>query len=123
MSQPLQIHKNSDPELFPEELLRRYRVRAGLSQEELAGLIGLSSSRMIQSWEGGFALPKAARLRNLVEIFYTHGAFTHSHELAEVRALWVSVKNFFESNSEKLQSYPHFDPSWFEKDVLKTTPE
>src|SRR4051794_26469120 len=101
MSQPLQFRKTSEPELFPEELLRRYRVRAGLSQEELATLVGLTSSRMIQSWEGGFALPKAARLRNLIEIFYKNGAFVHRQELEEVRVLWLNIKNFYEANSEK----------------------
>jgi transcriptional regulator with XRE-family HTH domain len=119
MVQPLQFRKEPDPELFPEELLRRYRIRAGLPQEELANLIGLTSSRMIQSWEGGFALPKPARLSTLIEIFYKQAAFGSDQALEEARSLWTTIKNFYESNSEKLLTYPHFDVSWFEKEVLK----
>lgn len=119
MNQPLQFYKDLEPDLFPEEILRRCRIRAGLSQEELANLVGLTSSRMIQSWEGGFALPKPARLRILIEVFYKQRAFGSGQELEEARRLWLNIKNFYESNSEKLLSYPHFDPNWFEKDVLK----
>src|SRR3978361_1939173 len=118
MNKPLQFHRNSETEIYPEELLRRYRSRAGLSQEELAGLMGLASARVIQSWEGGFTLPKAARLKKLIEIFYKQKAFLAGQELAEAQRFWSSVKKFYEVHSEKLISYPHFNSAWFSEKVL-----
>lgn len=118
MSKPLQFYQDSETEIYPEELLRRYRSRAGLSQERLAGLMGLASGRVIQSWEGGFTLPKPARLKKLIEIFYKQKAFLAGQELVEAQRLWLSVKKFYEAHSEKLLSYPYFDTAWFSEKVL-----
>jgi transcriptional regulator with XRE-family HTH domain len=33
------------------------RTRSGLTQAQLAGLLGLKSARMVRNWEGEFNLP------------------------------------------------------------------
>lgn len=42
-----------------------YRQRSGLTQVQLAGLLGLKGERMVQLWEGGYYLPKATLFRLL----------------------------------------------------------
>jgi predicted ATPase/transcriptional regulator with XRE-family HTH domain len=101
--------------LFPNELFQMYRRRLGITQKELAGLLGLNSSRMIRGWEAGDSLPKADRLCKLLEVCLRRGAFTQGQELTEAQQLWNCVKDFFDNNRvDRVTSYPVFDHKWFE---------
>jgi DNA-binding transcriptional regulator YiaG len=51
-------------------LILTLRGRAGLSQRELAALLGVSE-RAIQAWEAGLSYPSAASLQRLIAL---HGA-------------------------------------------------
>lgn len=50
--------------------LRQYRNQMGLTQQELADLVGVSF-RTIQSWERDETYPNASHLFRLCEIFGT----------------------------------------------------
>jgi predicted ATPase/transcriptional regulator with XRE-family HTH domain len=91
-----------------------YRQRAGFTQVELAELLDLKSSKMLQLWENGYRLPAASRLKKLVEVYYRRGVFTALREGQEVHELWASVKDAFDARAESYQTYPIFDKLWFE---------
>jgi transcriptional regulator with XRE-family HTH domain len=96
-AQHSQLHEGRS-NFFPNELFQMYRRRLGITQKELAGLLGLNSSRMIRGWEAGDSLPKAERLCKLLEVCLSRGAFTQGQELTEAQQLWNCVKDFFDNN-------------------------
>jgi predicted ATPase/transcriptional regulator with XRE-family HTH domain/Flp pilus assembly protein TadD len=102
----------------PGELLQMYRSRAKLTQAELATLLGLKSFRMLQYWEGGYSLPKAEKLKKLIELFVERGVFMAGKELDEARQLWLNVKNASDAKLDSFSPYPIFDEHWLEN-VLK----
>jgi transcriptional regulator with XRE-family HTH domain len=113
-AQHSQLHEGRS-NFFPNELFQMYRRRLGITQKELAGLLGLNSSRMIRGWEAGDSLPKAERLCKLLEVCLSRGAFTQGQELTEAQQLWNCVKDFFDNNRvDRITSYPVFDYKWFE---------
>lgn len=99
---------------LPQELLVMYRQRSGLTQVQLAERLDLKSERMVQNWEGGYGLPKPARLRKIIELYLELGIFIKGHETEEARQLWESVKNLFDTNSPNFEIYQIFDRLWFE---------
>jgi predicted ATPase/transcriptional regulator with XRE-family HTH domain len=99
----------------PHELLVMLRQRSGLSKAELAGVLGFASERMLQKWEGGYSLPTAERLRQLIEIYHARNVFVDGKELEEVRQLWLTVQNYSDATHPSYEGYPVFDAGWFEK--------
>jgi predicted ATPase/transcriptional regulator with XRE-family HTH domain len=110
------VAKQNKP--LPHELLVLYRKRSGLTQNQLAALIGLKSDRMILKWESGYTLPAAARLQNLIQVYLRAGVFINGREQEEARELWLTVKDMFDQNSSNFESYPIFDERWFEQLIL-----
>ena len=49
------------------------RQRAGLTQRELAALLGVSA-RSVQAWEAGLSYPGAERLKQLIAFYLGRGA-------------------------------------------------
>jgi WD40 repeat protein/DNA-binding XRE family transcriptional regulator len=82
------------------------RKRAGLTQRELAGLLGVSV-RAIHAWEGGLSYPGTARLRQLIIIYLGRGAFSAGREEEEAAALWTSVR------ATGARRAGPFDSNWF----------
>jgi transcriptional regulator with XRE-family HTH domain len=87
-------------------LLLRHRGRTGLTQRELAALIG-AGVRSVQDWEAGVAFPPAERLQALIRLFLTRGGFSPGHETVEVRALWAAVER------DAARMHTPFDERWF----------
>src|SRR4051794_35682845 len=114
--------KNSEKKTSPNktrnkpqfaDLLRFYRHRTGLTQAQVADLLGLKSDRMVRNWEVGLNLPNANRLEELIRLFLTHRAFTENQEIKEAAELWEAAKVLFEAISEKFKTYPLWDERWF----------
>lgn len=99
---------------LPQELLLMFRQRSGLTQVQLAARLGLKSERMVQNWEGGYGLPKPARLRGIIELYLGLSVFIKGQEEHEARQLWESVKNLFDTNSLNFEMYQIFDQGWFQ---------
>lgn len=78
----------------------RYRV-TGLTQEKLAGLVGVSSVTT-RNWENGTYKPSFSHLQKLVEAYLQAGAFSVGREQAEAKALWA-----------KADLHAAFDERWF----------
>jgi predicted ATPase/transcriptional regulator with XRE-family HTH domain len=97
------------------ELLYMFRSRSGLTQSELATLIGLKSFRMIQYWEGGYSLPKAEKLRRMIEVFCQENGFLNGSELEEARLLWETIKSAAEARPDSYSLYPVFDKVWLDQ--------
>lgn len=114
------------------KLLQLYRLRAGITQSNLARQVSLKSERMVRNWEGGFSLPSAGRLKEIIAFYLGLGVFTAGREYEEVQALWLAVKlqsdNSFTAGQVGLtakqaspqavqpanNSYPLFDKEWFQ---------
>jgi transcriptional regulator with XRE-family HTH domain len=99
----------------PHELLLMLRQRSGLSKIELAKLLGFNSARMLQKWEGGYNLPPAERLRQLIEVYHARNVFVAGNELEEIRLLWATIQNYYDATHPSYEGYPVFDAGWFEK--------
>ncbi len=82
------------------------RERAGLTQRELAALLGVSG-RAIQTWEAGLSYPGGERLTWLITLYVERGAFPAGQEEDEAAALWEAVR------SRAPRRIVPFDRSWF----------
>ncbi len=89
-------------------ILAMLRVRARISQAELARLIGVSL-KTIQNWENGTSTPSAPRLKKLIEVYVQRRIFLSGKEQEEAARLW-----------EKAAVNAAFDTAWFEE--IKRTP-
>ena len=49
--------------------IKKYREAAGMTQEELAARVGVSSSGIVSMWEAGYRTPRVATLKLLSVIF------------------------------------------------------
>src|SRR5260370_25594746 len=67
------------------------RKRAGLTQRELADLLGVSV-RAIGAWEAGLAYPGTERLKQLIVLYLERGGFAAGREEEQAAALWSSVR-------------------------------
>lgn len=50
-------------------LLKKKRIEAGLTQSDVAQMLGYTSSQFISNWERGLAKPPAFVLKNLAKIY------------------------------------------------------
>lgn len=67
------------------------RKRAGLTQREVADLLGVSA-RAIGAWEAGLSYPGSERVKQLMVIYVERGVFAAGREAEEASALWASVR-------------------------------
>jgi transcriptional regulator with XRE-family HTH domain len=63
------------------------RTRIGLTQIELAGLLGISR-RAVSDWEAGKSYPKLVHLKQFVALAFEHRAFPAQSEADELRTFW-----------------------------------
>ena len=49
--------------------IKKYREKAGLTQKEIAGLIGVERPA-IAKWENGYSLPRARKLPQLAKLLH-----------------------------------------------------
>jgi len=68
-------------------LVLTLRKQAGLTQVELATLVGVTE-KAVRNWEAGTAFPPENRLKKLIGIYLGLGAFTPGQERAEAKTLW-----------------------------------
>jgi WD40 repeat protein/transcriptional regulator with XRE-family HTH domain len=87
-------------------LLLRYRLRARLTQRELAIRAGVNM-RTVQGWETGVMYPAAERLQTLLASLLEAGGFNSGHELEEAQELWAAVEH------EAPRAHPAFERDWF----------
>jgi WD40 repeat protein/transcriptional regulator with XRE-family HTH domain len=122
---------NPQAKISPGELLKRLRIRTGLTQAELGLLIPISE-KMIRNWETDTNLPKAQNLKKLIEICLQLKVFIAGAEQEEALHLWNSVKAVFDATTRTYNEYPAFDQGWFEnltrltsisQDPKESTPE
>src|SRR3954447_21595462 len=95
-------------------LLLALRGRAGLSQRELAALVGVSE-RAIRAWEAGDSYPAAERLQALIALYLQRGGFTPGQERTEAVALWDAARD----EAPRLRA--PLDPAWFAR-LLASAP-
>jgi transcriptional regulator with XRE-family HTH domain len=67
------------------------RQRAGLTQGELAALIGVGV-RSVQAWEAALSYPVAERLQQLIALYLERGGFPAGREEEEATALWEAAR-------------------------------
>jgi predicted ATPase/transcriptional regulator with XRE-family HTH domain/Tfp pilus assembly protein PilF len=108
-----QSHPQRENRASPGELLKMLRNRAGLTQAQLAGFLGLKSPRMIRNWEGEFNLPTPDRLQTLLKLYLARRVLLAGQEREEARRLWQTVKDWFETHNFNAETYPIFDEGWF----------
>lgn len=80
-----------DPHFDPEAL-RRARTDKGLTQHELARLIGIAGGERVSRWELGTTVPRPEALRRIAEVLETDTAelllpINHDPDLARLRVL------------------------------------
>jgi WD40 repeat protein/transcriptional regulator with XRE-family HTH domain len=92
------------------------RMRAGLSQQEVAARLGVSE-RAVRAWEAGASYPDPTNLQGLLASYLQQGAFPTGQEEAEARALWEQVRQH--SVRFKLP----FDQAWFASLLATRTPD
>jgi predicted ATPase/transcriptional regulator with XRE-family HTH domain len=107
------LHSHRNNRASPGELLKMLRTRSGLTQAQLADLLGLKSARMVRNWEGEFNLPTPDRLRGLIKLYLERKVFLTGQEIEEVRQVWQIVKEWFETHNFNDETYPIFDEGWF----------
>src|SRR6266567_609859 len=67
------------------------RTRLGLTQTELADMLGVRR-RAVIDWEGGLTYPKADHLKQFVFLAIERQAWPFGREAEEVRALWQAAR-------------------------------
>ncbi len=67
------------------------RTRLGLTQTELADMLGVRR-RAVIDWEGGLTYPKADHLKQFVVLAIERQAWPFGREAEEVRALWQAAR-------------------------------
>ncbi|MBN9393016.1 MAG: NACHT domain-containing protein [Chloroflexi bacterium] len=68
-------------------LIQNLRLKAALTQTELAVLIGVSKKAVL-NWEAGISYPHTRHLRTLLEVFVEKGSFTPNQEQSEAEHFW-----------------------------------
>ncbi len=114
MENIITFRSNKNRPVKVNELLRLYRTRSNLTQNELAQRLTLQSDRMVRKWENGQSLPEPIRLKKLIEVFLRERVFTAGQELEEAQNFWAAVKAVFEFQSSNFETYNIFDSGWFE---------
>jgi transcriptional regulator with XRE-family HTH domain len=62
--------KNTKHKRIPNSL-RKYRKARGLTQKEIARVLGLKNTSTISRWESGFCLPKLITVMKLAVLYRT----------------------------------------------------
>jgi predicted ATPase/DNA-binding XRE family transcriptional regulator len=91
---------------FADQVLA-LRKRAGLTQHDLAGMLGVSC-QSIHAWEAGISYPGTERLKQIISLYLDQGAFVAGREEQEATALWATVRK-----KASRRTLP-FDRTWFE---------
>src|SRR5205807_297849 len=73
------------------QVMLTLRTRLGLTQTELAEILGVTR-RAVIDWEGGLTYPKADHLKQFVVLAFERQAWPFGHEAEEVRALWQAAR-------------------------------
>src|SRR5947209_7520983 len=73
------------------QVMLTLRTRLGLTQTELAEILGVSR-RVVIDWEGGLTYPKADHLKQFVVLAFERQAWPFGREAEEVRALWQAAR-------------------------------
>ena len=81
--------------------IREHRIRAGLSQDALAELVGVSR-QAVTKWESGASSPTAANLFKLAEIFGTTADLLIDKEKAETEENKISDGEKDEKDGRKM---------------------
>jgi transcriptional regulator with XRE-family HTH domain len=70
------VHKSTPKKLDPDqrlkalgELLREARVASGLSQNDVAKVLGLATPQLISNWENGRSSPPMKHIEKLTRIY------------------------------------------------------
>jgi WD40 repeat protein/transcriptional regulator with XRE-family HTH domain len=87
------------------------RTTMGLTQRDLADLLGISR-RAMGDWEAGSSYPKAEHLKRLIALGVQHQAFPAGREAEEIRAFWQAARQKLLLDEEWLaallsQQLPH----------------
>ncbi len=97
--------RSGEPSRLRDKLLL-LNARTGLSQQGLAGLVGVSTAAL-RNWEAGQSKPTSQNLKRLIEIYVECRAFTEGEEQTEAVDLW-------EAAQERGLKVP-FDEQWFQE--------
>jgi transcriptional regulator with XRE-family HTH domain len=97
--------RSGEPSRLRDKLLL-LNARTGLSQQGLAGLVGVSTAAL-RNWEAGQSKPTSQNLKRLIEIYVDCRAFTEGEEQTEAADLW-------EAAQERGLKVP-FDEQWFQE--------
>jgi transcriptional regulator with XRE-family HTH domain len=97
--------RSGEPSRLRDKLLL-FNNRTGLSQQRLAGLVGVSAAAL-RNWEAGQSKPTAQNLKRLIELYVANRAFAEGQEQAEAIDLW-------EAAQERGLKVP-FDEQWFQE--------
>jgi transcriptional regulator with XRE-family HTH domain len=62
---------NKRKEIIPNNL-KEYRLKAGLTQKQVAELVGVNNQERICHWEAGRNVPSALNLMKLCDIYKTN---------------------------------------------------
>lgn len=103
-----------DKDVHFSDLLKMYRRRLKFSQNKLASLLGFTTARTIQNWEGNI-LPGPDNLAKIIELFIEQHGFIAGKELEEASQLWAVVKNDFDNRFYEGKSYQLLDKAWLER--------
>jgi transcriptional regulator with XRE-family HTH domain len=84
------------------DYLKRARTGAGLSQKEVASILGYKSSQFVSNWERGLSSPPVPTLRRLCSLYKTseEEMFRIVRDIA-VRQLESELHREFYSKNEK----------------------
>jgi len=96
---------SGEPSRLRDKLLL-LNARTGLSQQGLAGLVGVSTAAL-RNWEAGQSKPTSQNLKRLIEIYVEYRAFAQGEEQMEAADLW-------EAAQERGLKVP-FDEQWFQE--------
>jgi transcriptional regulator with XRE-family HTH domain len=88
------------------EYLKKARTNAGLSQKEVAAILGYKSSQFVSNWERGLSSPPVTTLRRLCSLYRTseNEMFEMIRTIA-VRQLEQDLRReFFSSSTSSVSS-------------------
>jgi WD40 repeat protein/transcriptional regulator with XRE-family HTH domain len=84
-------HPDQDRDYAFADRALALRERAGLTQQQLAALLG-ASRRSIQDWEAGLRYPGAERLKELLAFYLGRGMLLAGQEEREAAELWEAAR-------------------------------
>lgn len=73
------------------QLMLTLRTAIGITQDELATLLGVSR-QSVSDWEAGRKYPKNEHLRTFITLAFQRCAFAAAREADDIRALWKTAR-------------------------------